>query len=93
MRRALKDSAATPCLWHRGQIPASWARVPPPVAEDVITNLGHYELARVHWNGIVFGAGDASGGESTSDARFRRIGWSALVLNCSAGVADSHLDR
>ena len=91
-RRAKLDHEALPCVWLRGVLPASWARVPEPPEEEDITDTGEVHLHRIHWQSIVIGAGDASGGQCSADARFRRIGWGTCILDVSQGVSDGHLE-
>ncbi|CAK0828241.1 unnamed protein product [Prorocentrum cordatum] len=85
--RAATEVENQPCLWLRGLLLASWTAVsgPPEPGTELFESFGDLQVlssdAVNMTDGWLIAAGDASGGEYTTDPRLRRVSWGWVVFS------------
>ena len=85
-RRAVADAGNQPCVWLRGLVPQSWVELTPPPEDPGETIIGPVPDESWLWEGQLVAAGDASGGQYSSDNRLRRVGYAYTVLRAPGGL-------
>ena len=83
--RSLEHEDGAETLWLRGLVPSSWTSVPAPPSVPLRWAFGPEPGATFMTHGVLYGAGDGSGGPFSRDKRFRRAAWSCVLICCEDG--------